>query len=203
MGLFQGVASLTRFASVYRLWQAPFVKDKLAPLLRRGEMASARRVLDVGCGPGTNAPSFAHADYVGIDISQVYIDTARRLYPGTFLTADVRTYQPSPGDEFDFVLVNSLLHHLETESVHHILQCVHGQLAGDGHVHILELVLPEQRSIARLLAKADRGEYPRPLETWRQLFRDVFEEVVFEPYAVRRGGVALWSMVYFKGRTRQ
>lgn len=203
MGLFQGVASLTRFSNIYRLWQAPFVTDKLAPLLRRGEINSARRVLDVGCGPGTNAPNFAHAEYVGIDISQSYINTARRLHPGTFLTADVSTYQPAPGDEYDFVLVNSLLHHLEENAVRHILEAIRGQLTGDGHVHILELVLPERTSVARLLAKADRGDFPRPLETWRRLFRDVFEETVFEPYTVSRCGVALWSMVYFKRRAPQ
>jgi SAM-dependent methyltransferase len=202
VGLFQDIASLTRFPIVYRLWQAPFVRDKLAPLLQRGELASARRVLDVGCGPGTNAPQFNHADYVGIDISERYIETARRRYRGTFQTADVRSYQPPPGEQFDFVLVNSLLHHLETAAVFRILQCVHDLLADGGHVHILELVLPERYCVAQMLARADRGDYPRSLKAWRQLFGDVFDEVVFEPYSVRRCGVALWNMVYFKGRAR-
>ena len=203
MGLFPAVTSLTRFTTIYRLWQAPFVLDKLAPLVRRGETASARRVLDVGCGPGTNAPQFAHAEYVGIDISQRYIEAARRRYPGTFVTADVRSYQPLPEDCFDFVLVNSLLHHLDTPAVARVLQCIRDQLAVSGHVHILELVLPERKSVSRLLAVADRGDYPRPLDAWRELFRDTFDEVVFEPYSVRRCGVSLWDMVYFKGRARR
>ena len=203
MGQFYGVSSLTRFPAVYRLWQAPFVRDKLAPMTRRNEIASAHRVLDVGCGPGTNAPEFTHAEYVGIDLSESYIQTARRRHGGTFLVADVRTYQPAANDRFDFVLVNSLLHHLDTPAVKRILQSVHGQLTDDGHVHILELVLPRRTSIARLLALADRGDYPRPREAWRDLFGEVFEEVVFEPYVVGRCGVALWEMVYFKGRRRR
>jgi SAM-dependent methyltransferase len=203
VGGLQRLTSVTRFPAVYRLWQAPFVQDKLAPLLRRDEIAHARRVLDVGCGPGTNAPEFAHAEYVGIDISESYIETARRKHSGTFHVTDVRTYRSDAVDRFDFVLVNSLLHHLDTPSVTHILNGVREQLTEDGCVHILELVLPQRRSVSHLLARLDRGDYPRPLEKWRGLFQDVFEELVFEPYVVGRCGVALWDMIYFKGRAPQ
>lgn len=203
MGQLQIVTNLTQFPAVYRLWQAPFVRAKLAPLLRRNEIDGARRVLDVGCGPGTNADEFTHAEYVGMDLSESYIEAARRQHHGTFLVADVRTYKGSPEDRFDFVLINSLLHHLDSSSVTHILQAVHDQLTDDGHVHILELVLPERKSLAHLLARLDRGDYPRPLAQWRQLFGNVFEEQVFEPYVVGRLGIALWQMVYFKGRARR
>ncbi len=203
MGVLQSLASVTRYPTVYRMWQAPFVRDKLAPVARHGEIATARRVLDVGCGPGTNAGEFTHTDYVGIDISDSYIKTARRNNKGTFFVKDVRSYRPEPENRFDFVLVNSLLHHLDTQAVTHILQGVHNQLTEDGHVHILELVLPERRSVSQLLARLDRGDFPRPLATWRELFRGVFQEHIFEPYVVSRCGVPLWEMVYFKGTARR
>ncbi len=202
MGILQIAAEVTRFPLVYRAWQAPFVLDKIAPLIRRGELLGARRVLDVGCGPGTNAPQFEHANYVGIDISERYIQTAQRRHAGTFVTADVSTYEPEADARFDFVLINSLLHHLDENAAHHILDAVAQQLDDGGHVHILELVLPTRPSPAWLLAKADRGHYPRPLESWRGLFCEHFDERVFEPYAVRRFGVDLWQMVYFKGGRR-
>ena len=203
MGQLQSVSSLTQFPAVYRLWQAPFVRDKLAPLLRRNEIARARRVLDVGCGPGTNAGEFLHAEYVGIDLSESYIDAARQRHPGTFKVADVRTYEAVSEDRYDFVLINSLLHHLDSASVSHILEAVSNQLADDGHVHILELVLPKRISLSQALARLDRGDYPRPLDEWHQLFGEVFEELVFEPYVVGRLGIAMWEMVYFKGRARR
>jgi hypothetical protein len=70
-------------------------------------------------------------------------------------------------------------------------------------VHILDLVLPARPSVSRLLARADRGAYPRPLDQWRELFTTSFEPVVFEPYPLGAGGVTLWNMVYFKGRARR
>jgi len=203
MGLLQATADLTRFPCVYQLWQAPFVDDKFEPLLRRTDLDRARRVLDVGCGPGTNAPFFAHTDYVGIDINQRYIDTARRRHRGTFRTGDIRLYEPDVGERFDFILVNSVLHHLDTEVVQKILASLSRQLTDDGHVHILELVLPERHGIARLLARADRGRFARPLAAWRRIFEDAFAPVVFEPYHVGRCNTHLWEMVYFKGKAGQ
>jgi SAM-dependent methyltransferase len=171
--------------------------------VRRNNLASVRRVLDVGCGPGTNAALFEHADYVGIDISNQYIETARRRCRGRFITADVRTHESIENAPFDFILVNSLLHHLETSDVARILRRLNRQLSAHGHIHILDLVLPNRRSVSQVLARADRGGFPRPLEAWARLFRDVFDEVVLEPFCVSRLGVALWEMVYFKGRARR
>ncbi len=50
---------------------------------------------------------------------------------------------------------------------------------------------------------ADRGEYPRPLEEWREHFTSAFEPVVFEPYPLGAAGMTLWNMIYFKGRARR
>ena len=63
-------------------------------------------------------------------------------------------------------------------------------------------MLPAEPSLSRLLARWDRGDFPRPLETWQELFSEYFEPVVFQPYPLGAFGATLWSMVYFKGRAR-
>lgn len=59
-------------------------------------------VVDVGCGTGLPAcQAFADAGYdvLGVDITPVMVETARRQVPGArFEVADARTWQPSPGD---------------------------------------------------------------------------------------------------------
>lgn len=187
----------------YRAWQAPFAARKLAPLLARPDLAAARRVLDVGCGPGTNTPLFAHADYLGIDYNARYIAHARRRHRRAFIVADVTSLAVPGAQRFDFVLVNSLLHHLDGTASQRLLVYLAGLLTADGHVHILDLVLPERVSVAQLLARWDRGDFPRPLDQWRRMFTTTFEPVVFEPYAITALGVPLWHMVYFKGRLRR
>ncbi len=184
---------------IYSLWQAPFAADKLGPLLAHNDLRDVQRVLDVGCGPGTNTPLFAHADYLGIDINKDYIEYARRKYKRRFVTADVTTYDDNTPGKFDFILMNSLLHHLNDADSKRVLSCVAAQLSEGGHLHILELVSPQDHSIVQLLANWDRGKYPRPLDEWKGLFEEHLEVTIFEPYPVRLLGTTLWSMVYCKG----
>lgn len=185
---------------VYRLWQAPFVAQKFAPVLAHNDMSRVNRVLDVACGPGTNSRQFAHTTYLGIDINSSYIESARRRYGRDFVAADARTYRTTPENRFDFILVNSFLHHINTRDVVELLSHLRTLLTDDGCVHILELVLPPPRSIARFLADSDRGKFVRPLEEWKSIFTGIFHPIVLETYPLTGAGITLWEMLYFKGR---
>lgn len=190
-------------SAAYRLWQAPFAEQKLDAVRRHGGLASARRVLDVGCGPGINTRFFSHADYLGLDINPAYVAFGRRRYGREFLEADVCRYTAPTGSAFDFILVNSFFHHVDDDNTKRILNHLSTLLTDDGHVHILDLVLPERRGAARTLARWDRGHFPRPIEEWRALFESSFEPVVFEPFPLTLFGKTLWEMVYFQGRRRR
>jgi SAM-dependent methyltransferase len=181
---------------LYAVWQAPFVAQKFAPVERHLENRDVRRVLDVGCGPATNARRFAGADYVGVDINEHYLARARAKHPGRFVQADLQTADLSSLGTFDTILVNSFLHHLPDEAVGRILRQLQKLLEPEGRVHMLELVLPEERSVARLMARLDRGRYARPLAAWRDLLVAHFDPLVFETYSV---GGGLWAMLYFQG----
>jgi SAM-dependent methyltransferase len=186
----------------YRIWQAPFASAKFGPVLAHNDLRQAERVLDVGCGPGTNAGHFRGADYVGIDINPRYVAHAQHRQPGRFIVADATALPRTDGDPYDFILVNSLLHHLPDEQVRSLLADLSGSLAPNGFIHILELVLPQRRSVARRLAQWDRGDFARPTSEWRDLFEQRFQPTVLEQYEVGIAGLTLWNMVYFKGCPR-
>jgi SAM-dependent methyltransferase len=189
--------------AVYRLWQAPFAAAKLEPMLAHNVIGNVRRVLDVGCGPATNTHLFAHADYLGIDVNPDYIKHARRKHDRRFVVADAATYDDSAGAGFDFILINSFLHHMDTPSTNKILNRMQSWLSPNGHMHLLEPVSPGHRSIAELMANLDRGKYLRPLAAWREIFDQHLDVVVFEPYPLGVLGATLWNMVYCKGRAKQ
>lgn len=199
----KGYARVMENTLAYRLWQAPFAERKLVPLFAHNDVSKARRVLDVGCGPGTNTRHFASAEYLGIDYNPAYIESARKRHGREFVVADVTKYDVPADQRFDFILANSLFHHLDDADTRRILAHLATLLTDDGHVHILDLVLPSRPSISRLLARADRGDYPRPLARWGEIFSESFQPVVFEPYPLGAAGLTLWSMVYFKGRPRR
>jgi len=188
--------------AVYRLWMGPFAEEKFAPVRAHNDLGRVRRVLDVGCGPGTNTHHFPAVDYLGIDLNDQYIRDAQKRYDKKFVAVDAAQFSVAPNERFDFILVNSFLHHIDTPTTRNILANLNKLLTDDGHVHILELVLPESASVGRFLARSDRGKFPRPLEEWRQIFHEAFTPVVFETYQLGALGVALWKMVYFKGQAR-
>jgi SAM-dependent methyltransferase len=189
------LADLMNYTWAYRAWQAPFADAKLRPFFAHNDLSSVRRVLDVGCGPGTNARHFADVDYTGVDINDGYIADARRRYGRDFRVADVTRLAPGSIEPADVVFVNSLLHHLDDAEVHRTLAALPGMATPDGTVHILDLVLPDALGAPRVMARLDRGRYARRADRWRALFAAHFVEQVFEPYTF----AGLWAMVYFRG----
>jgi len=198
----QAVVRLLEQPAVYLAWQRPFASSKLSAVWRHNTPSTIRRVLDVGCGPGTNSAEFAGLDYLGVDLNPSYIAHARRKHAARFEVADVRTGAVPGRGTYDFVLVNSLLHHLDDDSVSSLLAGLRAYVSDDGRIHVIDLELPERRGIPRALALGDRGEYPRSLPAWRALLTEHFDEVAFEPFAVPARGPMLWRMVYFKGRLK-
>ncbi|HUZ47209.1 MAG TPA: class I SAM-dependent methyltransferase [Terriglobia bacterium] len=187
----------------YRLWQAPFVAQKLAPVLAHNDLARVQRVLDVGCGPGINTRYFDGSDYLGVDWNPEYIEYARHRYKRNFVVADITRYTVSPGERFDFILVNSFLHHIETPDALRILSHLKALLTDDGNVHLVDMLLPERPSVARFLARRDRGKFVRTIDEWLNIVERTFEPVKVERYDLKSCGMALWNMIYFKGRSRK
>jgi SAM-dependent methyltransferase len=187
---------------IYRAWQAPFADAKLRPFLRRLAGASPRRVLDIGCGPGTNAHVFADSAYVGVDINPDYIETAKARHPGRFVVGDVTDPSVLPDERFDCVFANSLMHHLDDEATDGLLARMAALTAPGGRVHILDLVLPERASPARALARMDRGHYARPVSSWRALVERHVTVELEQVYALGLPGLPLWWMIYFVGVPR-
>ena len=181
---------------VYAAWQAPFVAQKIAPVERWLRDHDCRRVLDVGCGPGTNAGRFPDMEYVGLDVNERYLQMARARFGGRFVQADLTRADLSSLGTFDMILANSFFHHAPDSDVERILAQLSVLLSPEGTVHILDLVLPDQKSLAWMMARLDRGRFVRPLERWRALFSAAFEPIAFEPYFY---GGRLWSGVYFQG----
>jgi|SRR6476661_6646067 SAM-dependent methyltransferase len=97
-------------ASRYK--DAPFIEKSG----RFGEF-SGKRVLEIGCGLGTDGAQFAKggADYVGADLTEAAVDLARRNFStrgleGEFVVTNAEEL-PFPPDSFDHVYSFGVIHH--------------------------------------------------------------------------------------------
>ena len=191
---------------LYTLWQAPFVRQKLRPFLRHnGPPRSLGRVLELGCGPGTNAGLFDRGGYVGLDLNPAYVSAAADRHGGDFRTADAAAFDPAEvagGGAFDAVFVNSLLHHLDDDAVAATLGRAAAALRPGGTLHLTDLVLPAEFSVARSLALLDRGHHARPAADWVRLVERAFAVDLVEPFPIGLPGLPCWRMLYLRGVRR-
>lgn len=91
------------------------------------------RVLDVGCGPGSDATVFADRGYdvVGADVTQAFLQTARDDVEGVFCRADMRSL-PFAADSFDGVWSSAALHHVPKADARDALAEFERVLRADG-----------------------------------------------------------------------
>ena len=144
---------------------------------------------------------FADTRYLGVDRNMGYVRSARargiRVIAGDAAAIPIRSTQP-----FDCVFVNSLLHHLDDAQVLALLTHAAALVRSHGQVHVIDLVVPEGRGVARALALADRGDHPRTLPHLRSLVAQHFNLDVEEQFRLTLAGLPLWAMVYYRGRAK-
>ena len=99
------------------------------------------RVLEIGCGLGTDGAQFARAgaDYTGIDLTEAAIDLAQKRFelfnlPGKFQTDDAEKLS-FPDNTFDVVYSHGVLHH--TPDIESAISEVHRVLRPGGRAKVM------------------------------------------------------------------
>ena len=99
------------------------------------------RVLEIGCGLGTDGAQFAQAgaDYTGIDLTDAAIELAQKRFElfnlsGTFQTDDAERLS-FPNDSFDLVYSHGVLHH--TPDIDAAIREIHRVLRPGGRAEVM------------------------------------------------------------------
>ena len=118
-----------------------YTKEWHIPLA--ADFASARdlKVLEVGCGLGTDGAQFAGAgaDYTGVDLTDAAVDLAQKRFtlfrlPGKFQTADAENLDFAD-NSFDVVYSHGVLHH--TPDTARAIQEIHRVLRPGGRAVVM------------------------------------------------------------------
>jgi len=181
---------------VYRLHSSMVDEAKQSAILAVHKDYTGLRVLDIGCGPGNNTGLFQGSLYTGIDINPRYIERASALHPNAdFLAGDA--VDLTLRGEFDVVLMNSLLHHLNDTGVKKVISAAVGVLASEGIIILQEPLIPAPgEGYHRFMMWLDRGDYFRSLEDWCALASVCGLKVVHRDfYSLRVFGIRGYHMV--------
>ena len=124
------------------------------------------KILELGCGTGITLETIQNNEYIGIDLSQKYLDKAKQrtessiLVQGDVSIAD--TYQNLSTTKNDVVLALALWHHLDDEQMIKTLENVHRISEKGVSVFSLDPFVDEKTGIsAKWVAENDRGKFLR------------------------------------------
>lgn len=151
-----------------------FIAEHVAPL-------GAARILEVGCGPGTNCAWLPEdIEYVGCDLSERYINHATQVYGDKycFFRAPVGSLLALGLKPFTAVIALCLLHHLSDAQVLALCDEVVPLLEPGGTFMTADpCFTSNQGRLERFITARDRGRYVRYPEEYYGLLASKFSLV--------------------------
>jgi len=141
---------------------------------------SGDRILDIGCGPADILEYLPNVDYVGVDVSQQYIDSAKRRFGnrGTFLVGKVGDDAIDQATTFDIALALGIIHHLDDGEAIQLFELAQSALKPEGRLVTVDgCYMDGQPRFVRYLLSKDRGQYVRTMEGYVALASKVFTNV--------------------------
>ena len=133
--------SYQRTARFYDAIFEPFLGGLRRDVLRFARPRREMRVLEVGCGTGSNLALFAEAGcaVAGIDASSAMVEAARRKLGGD---ADLRlgnaAEMPFSDGTFDLVIAFLTLHEMSTTLRHAVVSDMRRVASGDGRLLLVD-----------------------------------------------------------------
>ena len=102
-------------------------------------IANHSKVLDLGCGPGTNSrlirDKVPTCTITGVDVSQKMISLARKLAPDDkFIVEDIRQF--TPDGLFDAVIASFCIVHLTDQETEALLSVISKKMTDNGSLYL-------------------------------------------------------------------
>jgi len=145
-----------------------------------------RKFLDLGCGTGEFSRLFDPASYIGIDISENYINYAKENYKREFYCRDARRTNFN-NSSFDDILIVGVFHHLDDYSVLDVLKEARRLLKKNGRILIIEATPANSQwnIVGRILKRYDMGENIKAhYEYWKMFEKDF---IIEKYYSMKAG----------------
>jgi ubiquinone/menaquinone biosynthesis C-methylase UbiE len=178
-----GIHKFFSFPLVYSLTQKIMSGEKKRETIVKKIVKKNSTVLDIGCGTGKIIEALPNVNYYGYDISEVYINYAKKKYnkPNIkffrkkFTSADLKKLP-----KFDYVLLFGILHHLGDIEVKKLLFLIKKILKKGGLILTCDPVyVKNQNFLAKFLIDNDVGENIRFANGYIDIIKKIFRKTTY------------------------
>jgi SAM-dependent methyltransferase len=147
---------------------------------------SSDHVVDIGCGTAEILKFLpVGINYYGFDLSQSYIDSARRRFGdrGRFECADVTLLSADSIPPCNVAIAFGVLHHLDDDGAERLIDNLYDRLAPNGRLITVDPVFePGQARIAHELISRDRGQNVRDRDGYMALVSSRYASKNIHPH---------------------
>lgn len=126
-------------------------------------------VLDIGCGTGEAARFFPNG-YTGIDLSDEYLEFARKKYGDKFKKFNGEQIN-FPNESFNYIFVANVFHHISDATANQLIKEMKRVCKAGGRVYIADPIWPTNQwnIIGKVIFAMDLGKFQRSHEELRVL----------------------------------
>ncbi len=148
--------------------------------IRHLNIQPGQQVLDLGCGTGFILDYLPDVHYVGVDLSEAYINQAQAQHGdrGRFYAQRFDEHFTAHENGFDRILAVGLLHHLDDAAAAHVFKVARSALKPGGVLGTIDPCFTNDQSfLAKTLIQQDRGQAVRHVPAYLKMAQRAFEQV--------------------------
>ena len=164
----------------------------------KNHYSEGMKILDFGCGTGSNSKLFHDADYTGAEVDNSRVKSSRQKYVGKRfekipIIHSSEDKLPWANSSFDLIFVSLCLHHINAKTCKLIFKEFHRVLKSNGKIIGIEPCLIEKKYFNNLFMNVlDAGDYIHPIETYKNIYSsESFETSHLD--IVKTFGYNLWQ----------
>ncbi len=144
------------------------------------------KVLDFGCGTGSNSFIFDNKNYIGVDTDRKRIEFAKKIFPNYKFEVignnegklDVKT------NSMDYIFISATIHHISDAIFHKYVKDFKRILKKDGRIIAIEPVLHRKHKFKNIFMDYfDDGKYIRTEEEYKKLFENLFTITIHKKFS--------------------
>ena len=135
------------------------------------------KVLDFGCGTGSNSKLFHSEDYIGSEVDMSRVEISKEKYPGYKfekipIISSPKNMLPWKDNSFDMIFVSLCLHHINSKSCKLIFKEFRRVLKSGGKILGIEPALIDGKYFSNILMNIlDAGDYILPLNKYKKMYQ--------------------------------